>query len=393
MSLDILCTGTMTLYYRSIWPVAKRLIQDGHKIYMVKRGCFSESYIRDNPKAVTPLDDAALRFICDLIGMDYSGIDKVRWIEENAPVIPAQKGFHHVGNIFRKLGWKNFGSFDVVLSVNKCFSELSSFSNGKTVLVALPYQNIPDIFISKDFSLAPQLSAEADSLFTLRKSALARTWFRSGLPFSDSLVHKKEHKNLHSGLRQRVLLLHPGGRRGVVSQDGDTYETCLANQRALYEQALALLPSGWTLGLKIHPLAAAWHDVATNQPICDALGITLHPGDWPGKYIFAYDAIISLGSSLIFENIGSGVPCFIASFLGGAREGYYSSLSEFYLESADELRRALGNVHTYAIKERQNKVLCEFRCDGLVTEDIVQKIYNFCEHKYTNEMHSIKNVF
>lgn len=103
----------------------------------------------------------------------------------------------------------------------------------------------------------------------------------------------------------------------MVSQDGDTYETCLANQRALYEQALALLPSGWTLGLKIHPLAAAWHDVATNQPICDALGITLHPGDWPGKYIFAYDAIISLGSSLIFENIGSGVPCFIASFLGG----------------------------------------------------------------------------
>lgn len=117
------------------------------------------------------------------------------------------------------------------------------------------------------------------------------------------------------------------------------------------------------------------------------------PRDWPGKYIFAYDAIISLGSSLIFENIGSGVPCFIASFLGGAREGYYSSLSEFYLESADELRRALGNVHTYAIKERQNKVLCEFRCDGLVTEDIVQKIYNFCEHKHTNEMHSIKNVF
>lgn len=367
----------MTLYYRSIWPVARRLIQDGHNIYMVKRGYFSESYIRDNPKAVTSLDETALRFICDLIGMDYSGIDKVRWIEENTTVLPGNKTFHQVRNLFQRFGWKNFGAFDVVLSVNKCFKELNTFSNGKTVLVALPYQNIPDLYINKNFSLAPQLSAEADYLFTLRKSALSRSWFHSGLPFSDSLAHKKENENLHSGLRKRVLLLHPGGRRGVISQDGDTYETCIANQRAMYEKVLALLPKGWSLGLKIHPLAAAWHDVVTNQPICDTLGITLHPGDWPGKYIFAYDAIISLGSSLIFENIGSGVPCFIASFLGGPRESYYSSLSAFYLESPDELRGVLVNARNNSIKGCENVVLSEYRCDGLVTNNIVQIIYDF----------------
>lgn len=376
MPLDVLCMGTMTLYYRSIWPIARRLIQDGHTVYMIKRGCFSEAYVRENPKAVTLLDENALRFICDLVGLNYVGIDKVRWIDESGPPRPERGGLGGIGKFFHKLVGNAPKSFDIVLSVNKCFQELSAFSNGKTLLVALPYQNIPDLYISRCFSLPHALSPEADHLFELRKLATTAKvdWFHSGLPFVDMLVEKRSETPC-PGSQKRVLLLHPGGRRGVVSNDGDSYDTCLGNQRALYKRVQQQLPAGWKLGLKIHPLAAKWHDVETNQPICDELGIALHPGDWPGQYIYAYDAIISLGSSLIFENTGSGVPCFVAGFLGGARVDYYTSLSEFYLKAPDDLRHALLNTNAYVEKQNENKVLREFRSDGMVTEDIVRRIY------------------
>ncbi len=368
--MNILCLGTMTFYYRSIWPVARQLAAEGHAVYIRRQGHFTEQAIRECPTGVSAVDPSALRFICDLTGLDYTYIDAVRWLDPGTDR-PLSFGERCKAK-FAKNGVSSARHYDVILSVNKCFPQLNEFTASGALLVALPYQNIPDLYLQRGIPFpSVTMNPDADFMFILR-NIMQGGHIPSGLPFAEQLTTKARESKA-SVANKKVLLLHPGGFRGVVSNPDDSEATCLANQADLYKAVLQCLPPGYSLGLKIHPLAAKWHDYPANKPICDQLGITLHDGGWPGNCIFDYDALISLGSSLIFESVGTGVPCFIAGFLGGKREKYYSAIKEYYCNSESELCSAIKNAGAFTY---DNPILKEFRYSGNI-QAIVREIHRF----------------
>jgi len=62
---------------------------------------------------------------------------------------------------------------------------------------------------------------------------------------------------------ENILIFHPGGYRGVLSQPGADRSTCYLAQRQFLETIfLPILHRGLTPIIKLHPLRATFHDVA-----------------------------------------------------------------------------------------------------------------------------------
>ena len=324
-TMRIFCHAAMTFHLRSLLPVVEGLLAQGHSVFMARQGRFDVDGIRARPRAVSVRDPGALRFVARGIGLSDHCLDRIHWLPRLIP---------------RRFIERGLPGFDLYLSTTKGFPWLAACAPKDKPQVAVGYQNILDTFsfrgqanLPKD---CPGTIAFADEL----RQAYPKNRFAAGLPFMDYLYHR------HRATRRtddtfHALLLHPGGWRNVVTLPSDGQETCLRKQEALYRRVIRCLPPGARLTLKIHPLAARYHDAEANRPIAEALGIDIAEG-WLGDILFQCDAALSAGSSSLFEVLPFGIPHWVLGFLGGERVEFYKEFNAVYLDSEDALRRVLA---------------------------------------------------
>lgn len=366
--MKFLINGTMTLYYRSLWPIARKLIEDGHEVYFIKRGRFSVDSVRDNPTGVNILDNEALYFICKQSGYDKKYIDSIHWLKEPQILNYFRPQYRTILNklLFRK-------NFDAYISTIKDFPWLEQRGSNNIPQIALPYQNILDGYSfrgRRDISL--KLSNDVSYGHELRQK-YPDQYEEIGLPYADPLIMKMKETKKGSQLSNKILFLHPGGWRNVITSKKDDKITCIEKQRKLYKKIINCLPEDKKMVLKIHPLAAKWHDAESNALLADELGFEIADG-WLGDIIFDCDAILSLGSSSYFEIAGLNIPYYILGFLGGERAQYYQSLKGSYIEFEEVLSKKLLDTSHECSKNDDcyNKSLY----DGRSTERALKLVYD-----------------
>ena len=265
--------------------------------------------------------------------------------------------------------------FDLYLGTSKAFKWLAGYGDTGRPQVALPYQNILDTYLfhgRRDLpvGLERHVGFERELRETLPGCSML-----TGLPFMDLMV-EKQRSWIRRDLRYRVLLLHPGGYRNVITAPGEDKQRCLAAQRALYARILAALPPDAEMVLKIHPLAARYHDAEANAPLAEAMGFRIAEG-WLGDVLFDCDVVLSLGSSSLFEIAGLGIAHWVLPFFSDTRTRYYSEFASMFLVDDAQLARVLADrcaPQWTSPTERAFMARLSQVCDGRAVERALQCI-------------------
>ena len=168
------------------------------------------------------------------------------------------------------------------------------------------------------------------------------------------MVH--ERQPLPNGRKDKVLIFHPGGYRGVVSSLGDSKEACYMSQKLFIKRVcLPLVDQDLIPVIKVHPLRAKFHDIADlvllareveEEAVIDRNSIQfLDAKDWYWDTAYQSKFILNFGSTSIFELWSAGMKnVYICNFEGKERsrklDFFKSSVLETYHEYVNFVKNA-----------------------------------------------------
>ena len=324
-------------------PLAVRFVRLGWQVAYAVHGPtflgmsygFSDRYIRANPTNVTIVSAKSLRFVARLIGYEEEWLASQRRTE------------------YVKTG--SFGGYQAIVATTKDISRLRQMGREYRLPVfAVGYQHLP--FVARvDAPLhSHNGAAERDSVF-LTDNAFSRSHKfpkdlggcglqLCGFTNLDRVwAYRREHEGTDG--RRWVLIFHPGGYRGVVSQPGDPAGVCYARQKAFVERlCLPLVKAGYTPVVKIHPLRARFHDLKDVTEIVAAVErengfdagsiVCAGPEAWYWEYAFKSSFILTFGSSSVYELWSAGLRnVFVCNFEGQSRSRRFDFFESVFIES------------------------------------------------------------
>jgi len=358
--MNFLFYSGMTFHFRSLLPVMKELVDRGENVSVLSRGCFSEKRIRLRPRSFNDITKKSLQFVSRQIGLRPEFLNRVSFI----PFYP------HFNIPLRSFYKKQ----DAFISTTKGFVWLNQFSNEGKLRVAIGYENFLSTYFSVDNNLFPQ---EAPSLLRSEEDIQKNStvlWIETGLPFVDAYFQRRRVV----ASSNKVLLLHPGGYRNVITKMGESRESCYAAQLRLYRTILNALPPLMSMDIKLHPLAAVYHDRTAHDEFAADLDVGIVEG-FLGDLLFDYHVILSLGSSALFEILPFNRRLWLLDFFGKERTNQYTDMKCLFIKDIDDLRNKLAsNAEPLFSDLFENKIYKTLvrTADGRSTSRILDILYN-----------------
>lgn len=315
----------MTFQYRSLLPIIKILVERGDEVTVFLRGYFSERHIRNQPRAFLDVTPASLRFVATQCGLDTSFVSKIHFF-------PAVQRLHFPPRRY-------YRRFDLLLATTKGFPWLNELSDVGRLRIAVPYQNFLHAYYAISSSQCFPSSALPDGEFEekLLAGSLGVSHVAVGLPYLDSYYQAAQRRKPVDA----VLLLHPGGYRNIFTRQGASREESYSKQIAVYRTLLDCLPPGLDLTIKLHPLAARYHDRQAHEVLAKQVNIN-YTDQWYGEVFCNYRAILSFGSSALFETLPFNRQFWILTFCGTERTRLYEHLGSFMVHTPERLREILA---------------------------------------------------
>lgn len=322
--MKILFYLTRTLYAKVLIPLIIKLVNNDHQIYVSGNRFINRS---------------SFDFVAGISG--YSG----EW--------------SNVKNKVRFALFYNPGVFDAIIGTTKNMEVLralwAKYSQRK--VFAVGYQHMPFI-ISLDGNFRHQ-NLPQDCMDTFVNENLFSKMHRfpeyisgnkisfRGFSYLEKVYadYYLEYIEKSRRVKRYVLVFHPGGYRGVVTEAGDRKSTSYEKQkRFLKSICTPILEQGLKPVIKIHPLAARYH---FKKDVLDILhDISKDKGDFSKiivedtnyyKYVYESDTIISFGSSSIYELFSIQVRnVLICNFLGRERSRKFSFMKDIFVETIED---------------------------------------------------------
>jgi len=360
--MNFLFHSGMTFHYRSLLPIMKRLSENGHSVNVLSKGYFTEKRIRNKPRSLNIITKKSLEFVCEQSGLDKYFLGKV-----------------HFCTYVRRLNIPSstfFQKQDMFISTTKGFPWLNQMAKYVKPRIAIGYQNCLGTYYTTGKELFP-INCPPDLNFeeSLRKDTKI-DFVEAGLPFMDSYVRKSKNFDNHK-ITNKVLLLHPGGYRGVVTKMGESKSVSIKKQLNMYKEVLKYIPDDIELNVKIHPLAARYHDLKFHKDNFSHLGIDFIE-DFLGDYLFEYDAVLSIGSSALFEVLPFK-PLWILNYFSKERTDFYIDLPSLFINSGEEIFKKLkNNEYPKFYNDFEKRFINRLKktADGNATNRVLNIIHN-----------------
>ena len=343
----------MTFQYKSLIPFMKCYVDIGYRVFILSNfKDFDINKLREKPRGLNCVNKKSLKFICDEILFDTRFLDKVIFL-------PYFGKLSFVFNFIYSL------LNPIFISTTKGFR----FLNQKQIInckrVAVPYQNFKNIYLAEKKLFFPKDAKPYDGY----EKELIMTidnlkYFHMDLPYLRhiNLVNSKINT------RCKILFLHPGGYRNVVSNHGDGLSLCISKQKLMYEELKSCLVGNWQIDVKIHPLAAKFHDYETNSKyLSDTMKFINDP---LLEVISNYEIIVSFGSSSYYELKYFNKPYFNLAFMKNERSDLYKNNSSITLNTKEEFKDVLLKKHF-----RNNKI--SNNTNQLALEKIMNHIIDY----------------
>ncbi len=358
--MRILFESGMTFHFRSLLPVMKQLVDKKIHVSVQRRGYFAERRIKNRPRAFNDVTKASLQFVAQQIGLDHHFLDKVRFVFSIRRLNFPPESFYRKQDMF--------------ISTTKGFPWLNRMAKYGKPRIAIGYQNFLGTYYTNGQELFPEkcppnLNYEQE---VSCKTELA--YQETGHPFMDSYVNY--YRNAQNNKTNKVLLLHPGGYRNVITRMGESKSESYRKQIAFYEKILACIPSEMKLSVKIHPLAARYHDRKAHEMFAKTLNFEIVEG-FLGEILFNYDAVLSVGSSSFFEILPFGRSLWVLGFLSSERTKLYKDFPSLFVYSAEELYAKLKNNENIFLQKEFEQTFYERlkkTADGFSTKRIMEII-------------------
>jgi hypothetical protein len=340
----------------------KKLCEKGEEVMVLSKGRFSEKRIRKKPVSFNDITKSSLIFVCKQIGLPHSFLSDVRFVRVYKHLPFPTTRFYH--------------SMDLFVSTTKGFPWLNMMATFGKPRVAIGYQNfLGTYFHTTDGRFPDQCLPNISFERKIRRTTEAG-WIESGLPFLDNYVDRFCAAIDRKNSINKVLFLHPGGYRNVFTQKGESKKSCYRKQRAFYKNLLDQMPAYMKLYIKIHPLAARYHDNEAHKELLSDLGIETIEG-FLGDYLFDFGTVLSLGSSAAFEILPFGISFWILDYYSNTRTQLYSDFSSFTVKSDEDLSSRLkmnpdrGSLNEF---ERDFTRRIKNTADGYATDRVVKLI-------------------
>ena len=362
--LKVLFSSSMAFHYRSLLPIMKLLCEQGDEVVVLSKGRFSEDKIRKKPRSFGAVTKSSLEFVCSQIGLSKEFLSKVRFVR-----------------ISRRFGIPTsrfYKSVDLFVSTTKGFPWLNKMAEFGRPRLAIGYQNFLGTYFFTESGCFPETCPPE---LTFEKEVRAQTnatYVETGLPFLDSYVSRYKKSTQKNKASDKILLLHPGGYRNVLTRMGESRESSYKKQIELYRSIISAVPNEKSLHVKIHPLAARYHDMSSHMDFAADLNVTPVDG-FLGDVLFDYDAVLSIGSSALYEVLPFGIPLWYLNYFSNERTQLYSELPSILVDSGKELEfRLKNNVKPLFTQEFERVFVNSLMktADGNASERVMQIINN-----------------
>ena len=341
---QVLFTHGPTLHAKVTIPLAIRFASDGWDVaYVVNRPTFmgisygfSDDYIRSNPTRVMIRNPQSLRFVARLIGYEND--------------------WHAVERRIRYVRRGHFEGFDAVVGTLADRDRMKDIRGRSNVpLFALGYAHTPFLMKIGEPFRSKDDTSYAESVF-LTDNAFARTHgfqeilkgsglLACGFMYLDKVWQYLTQEAGPTSENCWVLIFHPGGYRGELTQPGDSKSVCYARQKSFVERfCLPLISAGFKPVIKIHPLRARFHDledvteivghVERENSLDEGSIACLGPESWYWEYAVKSSLILTVGSSSVYELWSAGLRnVVICDFEGGTRTRQYRAFECIVVDS------------------------------------------------------------
>jgi len=341
----ILFVHTQTLYAKVTIPVALKCLRQGWEVcFHVNRPTYfgrsiplRESDIKRRYIGVDILTPDAFRFVSKLIGLETEWLD-------NASKIKFSFFAKHFSN-----------QYDVVIGAVKDIPLLRQFSQNGLPCFFLGYQHFPVFGRIETRLKNGNLSATNKSIFFSENAFANSHGFINQVRRTSYRVINFTHLDavyrVNSATNEKdntVLIFHPGGYRGVLSEPGDDQATCYCAQKLFLEQVcIPLLEHGLKPLIKIHPLRALHHDLDDMEELVSefedqyqfAKGAIelIGPTEWHWQKAFHASFILTFGSSAVYELWAAGLKnVLVCNFLGTSRSERFDFFEDIFIRTHQE---------------------------------------------------------
>ncbi len=349
---SVLFLHSQTLYAKVTIPLALCCLARGWRVtFQTNRPVlfgrsfgFSEKAVTRKPTSVAILNPEAIDYVAGLIGL-------------GAPWRAARKKVR-----FSTTAALRPGRFDGVVGTTKNMDALRRVAAKGIPAYALGYQHLP-VFARVGSRFAGyDDAADWNSVFFGDNPFAARHGFAGilkgcGIRLSTFTFLDEVHarRSGHQAERDQVLIFHPGGYRGVVSEAGESKKSSYAKQKKFLERlCIPLLAKGLKPVIKVHPLRARFHDIEDLKQLAmeverehglpgGSIGL-LGPTDWSWDTAYRSALILTFGSSAIYELWSAGLKnVFVCNFQGSARSGRFDFFRSVFLDSYEAYLESIEN--------------------------------------------------
>lgn len=342
--MKLVFTHSHSLYPKVTVPLALEFIKHGHQInFMVNRPTFfgksygfTDGFIRRNPTGVSISNPQSFRYVSKIINCENE------WQESQ--------------NIVKYKISNDYSQYDAVIATTKQFPELKSIcAENETRGFAIGYQHIPFV-VKIDEPDENHHAVDVGISVFLSDNIFSRThnfpellggyqFIPVGFLYLDKVWEQLSKRDVKEDKDMTVLIFHPGGYRGVFSEQGDSKAVCYASQKESFEKIfLPLLESGFCPVIKVHPLRAMYHDYDDVAEIISEIELSygldhgaikiLRPDDWYWDYAFKSSFILTFGSSSIYELWSAGLEnVFVCNFFGKERSRKFDFFENIIIDS------------------------------------------------------------
>ncbi len=344
--MKILFVGSHLLYFKVLLPVMASLAERGHMIRFQKTrpDClgFSPRYFGRKPTRATFVNRAGLRYVADAIEL------------------PDEKKARQA--CFRSTWFSPIQRFDAVVGTTKDLSVLAEFKHrGVPHVWALGYEHLP-VLMSLTEPISGVPVSDTAAAFFLGSNRFAEVHklrdIVQGAEICDhrfvNFAHldpKPERQGVTElSARDRVLVMHPGGYRKVITNPGAGKKESYERQRAFLEKICdPILEAGLKPVIKIHPLHANYHSAGDVRAILNEMAArdsryasvdVARFEYW--SHVYRSRLIVTFGSSGFYELFAAGVSNVVAcSFLTEERANKFEMFDDLFVRTYEDYRAIL----------------------------------------------------
>ena len=350
--MKIFFYGSHTLYYKSLLPLIIRLAAHPDMTVIVHQThpnfyIYTPFKYSKNPTKNTCINVHSLRYVSSILEMQ-SEFESIK------------------SKIFFSFLKSKAKCSDVVIGTVKDLPWLLKMKKkvGYQKILAMPYQHIPFLLsLTGSFKLLKSNKTHEGSLIE-SNGFFRRHNFKQifnlpevedamlvGFPHLDR-YNGKPHFNNNSCEKKYVLIFHPGGYRGILTNPGDSRQVCYEKQSEFLERICKpIVDVGLIPVIKTHPLFARYHSKEDLDKILSQLikkkslynqVEVIDSSYWP--YAFQSKIILTFGSSSIYELYSAGLyNVYICSFFGASRASKFSMFENIIIRSYDEYKKVFSS--------------------------------------------------